>query len=130
MDGRSARLGTGEWDADGSLFLDNTLTTFTDSLDDGGFHSKFNPVQGDEPDDVLYTYIRCVRRRLLRDWKRNTYPDPNNTDSTTRDLNEAPVTIRSKNGRDELGDAERAHECCRRPLHKEAVRTCDEDEGL
>jgi hypothetical protein len=53
VDGRSARLGAGEWDAGGSRFLDDTLTTLADSLDNGGFHSKFNPIQGDEPDDVL-----------------------------------------------------------------------------
>ena len=42
--------------------MDDTLTTFTDSLDNGGFHSEFDPVQGDEPDDVLYIYRICQNK--------------------------------------------------------------------
>ena len=100
MDGRSARLGTGDWDAGGSFFLDDTLTTLAGSLDNGGFHSKFDPVQGDEPDDVLYTlYARIRLARLGKD----TNPDPNNIDPITRDsldLSESHFTVRSNDGRD------------------------------
>ena len=71
VDGGSARLGAGERDAGGSFFLGDTLMTLADSFDNGGFHCKFNPIQGDEPDDVLYT--RCVRIRLARDWEKR-YP--------------------------------------------------------
>ena len=63
-----------------------------------------------------------------------TYPDPNDTNPTTRDgldLGEAPVAVRGNNRRDELRNAEGTHEGERRTLHEEeAVRTRDEDEGL
>ena len=82
-------------------------------------------------DHVLY--IRYVRRRLAHNWK-NIPTHPNNTNPTTRDspdLSEASVTTRSNDGRDELRNTERAHGCCRGPLHEEeAVKTRDEDQGL
>ena len=63
-----------------------------------------------------------------------TYPDPNDTNPTTRNrlnVGEAPVAVRRDDRRDELGNAERTHEGERRTLHEEeAVRTRDEDESL
>lgn len=46
-------------------------------------------------------------------------------------LREAPVTVDSDDGRNELGNAEGTHESERGSLHEEeAVRTRDEDERL
>ena len=63
-----------------------------------------------------------------------TYPNPDETNPAAGDrlnVGEAPVAVGSDNRRDELGDAERAHESERRTLHEEeAVRTGDEDESL
>ena len=63
-----------------------------------------------------------------------TYPNPDDTNPAAGDrlnVGEAPVAVGSDNRRDELGDAERAHESERRTLHEEeSVRTRDEDERL
>ena len=64
----------------------------------------------------------------------NTYPNPDDTNPTTRDtvnISEAPVGVHGDDRRDELSKAERGEEGHRRTLHeKESVRTRDEDEGL
>ena len=63
-----------------------------------------------------------------------TYPDPNDTNPTTRDgldLGEAPVAVSSDDRRDELRNAEREEESVGRAFHEEeSVRTSDEDERL
>ena len=63
-----------------------------------------------------------------------TYPNPDDTDPTTRDtvdLSEAPVGVHGDDGRHELSNTERAQESVRRTLHEEEpVRTRDEDERL
>ena len=63
-----------------------------------------------------------------------TYPNPDNTDPSTRDrvnVGEAPVGVGGDDGGDELGETERTHEGERGTLHEEeAVRTGDEDQSL
>lgn len=65
---------------------------------------------------------------------RYAYPDPDDTDPTTRDgtnLGEAPVTVGSNDRRDKLSDTEGTEESERRTLHEEeSVRTGDEDQSL
>ena len=74
------------------------------------------------------------RNSVVGDDTYNTYPNPDDTNPTTLDrvnVGEAPVTVRSNDGRDELSKAERAEQGSRGTLHEEeAVRTGDEDEGL
>ena len=92
---------------------DLALVTLTKVFDNGCLHAELNPVEGNEPDNV---------------------PNPNNTDPATRDtldLCEAPVCVYGNDRRNELRNAERAHESIRRSLHEEeSVRTRNEDKGL
>ena len=71
---------------------------------------------------------------LRGDERQDTYPDPNDTDPSTRDgpdVGEAPVTVGGDDGRDELGNAEGNDEGGGRSLHEEeSVRTRDEDQRL
>lgn len=57
MDRRSARLGAGDGDTGGSDRGGLELVPLTETFDDGGFHREFDPVEWDEPDDVLRIII-------------------------------------------------------------------------
>ena len=74
------------------------------------------------------------RERGSTTYKLETYPNPDNTNPSTRDgpdVGEAPVGICGDDRRHELGDTERAEESGRRTLHEEEpMRTGDENEGL
>ena len=65
---------------------------------------------------------------------RATYPDPHDTDPSTRDtldLRESPVGVRGNDRGDELGNAESTHQGERGTFHEEeSVRTRDEDQSL
>ena len=82
-------------------------------LDHGGLHRELDQVERQEPDDV---------------------PHPDNADpppGDAVDLGEAQVGIGGDKRRDELRNAEGTEERVRGHLpEEEAVRTCDEDEGL
>ena len=63
-----------------------------------------------------------------------TYPNPDDTNPASADslnLGEAPVAVRSNDGRDELGNAEGDDQGSGRPLHEEEpMRTGNEDQRL
>ena len=105
--------------------------TGTQLLDDGRLHCEFNPVKRDEPNNILRMKLDYI---TIKPCEKNTYPDPDDTDPTTRDrsdVGEAPVTIGGDDRRDELSDTERTEERIRRTLHEEeSVRTGDEDQSL
>lgn len=57
VDRSDTRLGAGEGDtsAGRGLASDLGFVTSTESLDDGSLHRELDPVERDEPDDVLIT---------------------------------------------------------------------------
>ena len=63
-----------------------------------------------------------------------TYPDPNDSDPTTRNgtnVSEAPVSVRGDDRGNKLGNTEGQEQGDRGALHEEeSVRAGDEDEGL
>jgi hypothetical protein len=65
---------------------------------------------------------------------KNTYPDPDNTNPTARngfDVGEAPVSVGSDDGGNQLSDTKGTHECDGWAFHEEeSVRTSNEDESL
>jgi len=53
VDRRCARLGAGDGDAGGRALGGLELVSLAEPFDDGGFHREFDPVEWDEPDNVL-----------------------------------------------------------------------------
>ena len=66
--------------------------------------------------------------------KKQTYPDPNDSNPSTRNslnLCETPITKARNDRRDELRDTERYDQSRRRTFHEEeTMRTSDEDQSL
>lgn len=61
VDRCSARLGAGDGNTSGSDRRSLELVPLTETFDDGGFHPEFDPVEWDEPDDVLYIVYLALR---------------------------------------------------------------------
>ena len=75
------------------------FTALAKGFDDSSFHSKFDPVKGYKPDDVLKEKRRGKISHHLMIYihrkKKNTYPNPNDSNPSTRNgfnLSETPVT--------------------------------------
>jgi hypothetical protein len=90
-----------------------SFVTLTEIFDNGRLHRKLDQVEWQEPDNV---------------------PHPNDADPAARDttdLSEAPVSVSSNDGRDELSDTEGTKEGIGWHFHEEkSMGTSDEDERL
>jgi len=93
-----------------------------------------NLIQSSGMNQTMFCVSLLAHLERKKKTKKNTYPNPNNTNpatTNTLDLRKAPITIRSNNRADQLGNAECNHERRTGPFHEEeAVRTSDEDQRL
>ena len=100
-------------------------------LDDSCLYCEFNPVKGDEPNNILWMKSDYI---TIKPFEKNTYPDPDDTDPTTRDrsnIGKAPVTMGSDDWLDELSNTEGTEEHIWRTLHvEESMWTSDKDQSL
>ena len=75
-----------------------------------------------------------IKSQCIHPPKKKTYPNPNNSNPSTRngfDISETPVTKSCNDRRDKLCNAERNDKSRRRTFHEEeTMRTGDENQSL
>ena len=98
VDGSSPRLCAGNGDTIGGLrrLLSSLETSVAEIFDDCGLHRELDPIERDEPDDVLQDQMSVTCR--INRGRNRTYPNPDDTNPSTTnspDVGEAPVSIGS-----------------------------------
>ena len=73
MDRRSARLGAGDGNTSGGDSGGSELVPLAETFDNGGFHREFDPVERDEPDDVLRVIISITFKQTYKRRERKTH---------------------------------------------------------